>query len=400
MSSRTVKTVRLDGHDGVVDLHITDGVIARIEPAEDPDAGFDGGWAFPGFAESHLHLDKVHLLDRTGAGDLDAAVRETAQAKRDATVEDIRHRARRVIERAVGFGTTLIRSHVEVDPDAELRAWRALCELQTEYADTVELVLTPFAQNGTTASPETIDMLRRAIADGRGSVTSVGGCPYTDDDPAGHIRTLIDLAIEHDLDVDFHVDLDLEPEWDHLTLILDETERRSWQGRVSVGHATKLAALSPQRRAALTRRLADAGVTLTVLPSTDLYLEGRSTDRLWPRAVAPRLDHEGVRMTISTNNVCNAFTPYGDANLLRMANLYANLTHASTDDDMLGVWSMVTSGPERLLGRPRSLAVGQPATLVVLDAPDPVSAVREVRQPMAGFFVGRPTFTWDRPVLL
>ena len=80
----------------------------------------------PGLVEAHIHLDKALLDDRAPSveGTLDEAIRVTGEAKRGFTVEDIRARARRVLDMAVAHGTTVMRSHVEVDPIIELKAWR------------------------------------------------------------------------------------------------------------------------------------------------------------------------------------------------------------------------------------------------------------------------------------
>src|SRR3546814_10596035 len=65
----------------------------------------------------------------------------------------------------------------------------------------------------------------------------------------------------------------------------------------------------------------------TVLPATDLFLMGRGHDHNIPRGVTHAhtpLQH-GVTCSLSTNNVLNPFTPFADASLVRMANLYANI---------------------------------------------------------------------------
>jgi cytosine/creatinine deaminase len=36
----------------------------------------------------------------------------------------------------------------------------------------------------------------------------------------------------------------------------------------------------------------------------------------------------GANCTLATNNVLNAFTPYGDCSLTRIANLYANVAYS------------------------------------------------------------------------
>ena len=135
-------------------------------------------------------------------------------------------------------------------------------------------------------------------------------------------RTIFDIARRFDLDVDFHLDFDLDASRMDLDEVLRQTEAFRYGGRVAVGHVTKLSALPPSQLAAMARRLADAGVAVTVLPATDLFLMGRDHDHNVPRGVTPahRLMEYGVTCSLATNNVLNPFTPFGDCSLVRMAN--------------------------------------------------------------------------------
>src|SRR5205085_4264125 len=51
-----------------------------------------------------------------------------------------------------------------------------------------------------------------------------------------------------------------------------------WGGRVAIGHATKLSTMDVPKQKEWAKRLADAGVAVTVLPATDLFLMGRERD--------------------------------------------------------------------------------------------------------------------------
>jgi cytosine deaminase len=150
------------------------------------------------------------------------------------------------------------------------------------------------------------------------------------------------------------------------------------------------------------RRLADVGVAVTVLPSTDLHLGGRHQTHAVQRGVtaAHRLAAAGVNCSISTNNVLNPFTPYGDGSLLRQANLYANVCHVARPADLGLCLAMITERSARLLRhRDYGFAVGNPADIVILDCTDAASAVAELAQPLYGFKRGRRSFTRPRPVL-
>ena len=179
-------------------------------------------------------------------------------------------------------------------------------------------------------------------------------------------------------------------------------ERFKWGGRVAIGHVTKLSAASPEDFAKCARRMADAGVALTVLPSTDLYLMGRHMSHSVMRGVtdAHKLLHHGVNCSLSTNNVLNPFTPFGDCSLVRMANIYANICQVGSAHDTRECFNMITSRSARLLNLDDyGLEVGKPADLAVLDAESPEQAVAELSPVLYAFKRGRRTVTRAPAVL-
>lgn len=392
-----IDNVRLADGRSELSLLIKDGIIAAITPRSEVAAilsanqsadlsaemtryDAQGALLSHGFTDAHVHLDKAMLLGRCTIceGTLPEAVRLTAEAKRHFTGEDVYARATQVIEMAVRHGTQRMRSFVEVDPRAGLRSFHALKRLKSDWADLIDLQLCVFAQEGLTQEMETYNLIDQALALG-GDV--VGGCPYTDADPVAHVGLIFDLAEKYDIDVDFHVDFDLDPDNSILPTIIEQTVARGWQGRVAVGHATKFTAFDPVRRESLARQMAAAGIGLVVLPATDTFLNGDRADPMRPRGVAPAAEIAGfgAAVALATNNVQNPFTPFGDAALLRMANYYANVDQLASDAQMRAVFAMITTAPSQILRlRPFDLTVGAPADFVLLDAPSVEAAVRAV----------------------
>lgn len=287
---------------------------------------------------------------------------------------------------------------MEIDPRIGLRGFEAVKALKHDYAWAIDLLLCVFPQEGLTNDPGSEELLIHSLREG-GDV--IGGCPYTDTDPHAHLARIFDLAQEFDVDVDLHLDFDLDPSWSHLDEVCRQTERRNYQGRVAIGHATKLSALPPERMTAATAQLATAGVAVTVLPATDLYLMGRDATHNAPRGLtlAHRLAGDGVVCSVATNNVLNPFTPFGDASLLRMANFYANVAHASVDDFDICL-DLVTEQPARLMNLDDyGIRVGNPADLIVLETQDSRFAIAELPDIVMGFKSGRQTFARQRPTL-
>jgi cytosine deaminase len=165
----------------------------------------------------------------------------------------------------------------------------------------------------------------------------------------------------------------------------------------------KLSLLPPAEFERIARQLADAGIAVTVLPATDLFLMGRDQDHNVRRGVADanRLLDYGVNCSLSSNNILNPATPYGDCSLLRIANLYANVLQLDRPSELAQCFEMLTHSSARLLALDDyGFEPGRPADLAIFDASSPAQAIAEVAHPVAVFKAGRQTVRWHAPELL
>lgn len=389
-----------------VEVGVTGGRIAAIGPALGADAAetvdCGGRLLSPGFVETHIHLDKACTIDRCACEmqRFPALAMERMSAIKPAfTVEDVHARAAATLERCLLHGTTLMRTHAEVDPGVGLRGFEGVRALIAEYAWAIDIEICVMPQEGLTNNPGTEELMRAALDSG---ARVVGAAPNYDTDPAAQIRRVFDLARAYDLDIDMHLDSGASAERLDTLLVCELTERFGWGGRVAIGHATRLTVLPLPDFDRVARRLADAGVAVTVLPATDLYIGGRERDHRIERSVvdANRLVRAGVTCSVATNNILNAFTPMGDGQPMRQANLYANVVQQGMPDALRETWSMVTDGAARLMRRRQyGIAVGHPADVMLVDAPDPVHALRTVAPVLGVWKGGRRTVTRLPPVL-
>jgi cytosine deaminase len=293
-----------------------------------------------------------------------------------------------------------MRTHVELDPNVGLRGFEALRRLAKDYAWGLDLELCVFAQEGLTNSPVTDANLVAALKQG---ATVIGGAPGYDPDHAGQINRIFALAREFDVDVDIHLDVGYTTDDMDIFLVCDLAEEFGWGGRVAVGHGTKYASLPPSRLRELGKRLSDAGVAVSVLPATDLFVMGRHQEHSVMRGVADAnaLTACGVNCSLSTNNVLNPFTPFGDCSLVRIANLYANVVQRGTDEDLAVCFEMITDRAARIMGaKDYGIAVGNAADLVLWNAQSPAEVVSRIAQPLAAFKRGRRLFVRAMPDLL
>ncbi len=360
-----------------------------------------GNLLSPGLIETHIHLDKSRIMDRcTAAPDRGTDHMDRVSAvKPGFTQEDVYSRAQATVEQCVVNGASHMRTHAELDPNGGLRGFEALKQLADDYRWAIDIEICVFAQEGLTNVPETDANLVAALKDG---ATVIGGAPGYDPDHGGQIRRIFELAREFDVDVDIHLDVGPTTDDMDIHLVCDLAEQYGWGGRVAVGHGTKYSALPPGPLAELGRRLADTGVAVTVLPATDLFVMGRHQDHSVMRGVADAnaLLARGVNCSLSTNNVLNPFTPFGDCSLIRIANLYANVAQRGGGEELAECFEMLTNRSAKLLRRDNyGIAPGNPADLVVWNAHSGAEAVATIARPLYGFKRGRQTFSQSLPEL-
>src|SRR5712671_1599594 len=386
---------RLD--DGLLDIAVESGRIVAIGRAlaangESYDAG--GRLVCGGLIESHIHLDKSRITDQCPLpeGRRVNPVTMVAPLKPGWTVEDVYGRAEKTLHECLVNGTTRMRTQVEIDPGIGLRGFEAVRTLAADYRWAIDIELCVFPQDGLTNYPGTAELLVAALKQG---APVLGAAPRYDSDPTAQIDRVFALARDLDVgDSPAHMDV---------YRVLELTEQYQRGGRVVVGHMAKLSLLPPAELAAMARRLRDAGIAVTVLPATDLYLMGRERDHAVVRGVADAnfLSASGLTCALSSNNILNAATPYGDCSLIRIANLQANILQIAAPAELRDLFLMLTERSAKLLNlKDYGLTPGNPADIVVIDAATPEQAVAEIRPPLAVWKRGRRTVIRHPPELL
>lgn len=400
-----VKNARLvTAPETTVDIGVAGEKIAAIGAGLTADAEiFDaaGRLVCAGLVETHIHLDKSRIIDRCPLpeGRRVNPVTTVAPLKSAMSVEDIYARAETTLRECLVNGATRMRTQVEIDPAMGQRGFEAINALAAAYKWAIDIEACVFPQDGLTNYPGTEELLVEALKAG---APVLGAAPRYDSDPTAQIDRIFALAREYGVPLDLHLDVGDSTEHMDVRRVLELTEHYKLGGRVVVGHMAKLSLMPPAESAAMARRLADAGIAVTVLPATDLYLMGRDRDHDVRRGVADvnHLHAHGVTCSLSSNNILNPATPYGDGSLIRIANLHANILQVVGAAKLRELFLMLSEQSARLLNlKDYGLVVGNPADIVVIDATTPEQAVAEIRPPLAVWKRGRRTVTRQRPQL-
>jgi cytosine/creatinine deaminase len=375
-----IRRARIDDDAPLTDIVIDAGRIVALATDWDGTAGEEidvaGRAVVPGFIEPHIHLDKAmwHRARPPLAGTLEEAIRVTGELKSRCDRADMLARARRVLDMAVRNGTVAMRTHPDVDPIQQLLGVETMLELRDEYRDLINLQIVAFPQEGLIKAPGTLQLMEEALTLG---ADVAGGCPYnerTREDTEAHIDAVFALAQRHGVDIDLHADFaddTADTRFFATEYIARRTIETGYQGRVSLGHVTSLGSLPPVQLAPLVELLADARIHIVTLPATDLYLGARHDTANPRRGLTPlrALVDGGVNVAYSSNNVRNAFTPFGNADVLTIGNLLAHAAQFGTPAQQAQILAMGTVNAARAIGIQNGygIAPGRFADLVVLD---------------------------------
>ncbi|WP_025784043.1 amidohydrolase family protein [Sporosarcina sp. D27] len=398
MKTVLIRNARIRDDQDLQDIWIEEGIIQKIGSrlSEDADRVIDceGRVVLPGLIEGHIHPDKAFLEERKPniSGTLEEAIKNTGELKVQYTYEDVYRRSEKVLKWAIAKGTTVMRAHPDVDHIEKLLGVEVLLDLKEVYKDKIDLQIVVFPQEGILKSEGTLERMEEGIQMG---ADVVGGCPYNEktlEDSIRHLELVFDLAETHDLPLDLHVDFadhTEDPRYMLTERICDMTMERGMQGRVTLGHVTSLGSLEPEEASALFTKIAGAGITIMPLPATDVYLNGRNDKKNVRRGMAPVLQmlEHGVNVVFASNNIRNAFTPFGNANLLLIGYLLAETQFMGSAEQQRTVLDMITYNAAKCLGieGEYGIAEGKKADLVMFESQRLSDVIQD--QPIANFVI-------------
>ncbi|MDD2877171.1 MAG: amidohydrolase family protein [Acidiphilium sp.] len=373
-----------DGRSGL-DIGVRDGVIAAIEPNIVADAATTieaaGDLVAPPFIDCHLHLDSTLSLGQprlNQSGTLLEGIALWGELKPHLTVEAIHERARRLCMWSIAQGIGAIRSHVDICDD-RLLAVEALTALRDEMAPYITLQLVAFPQDGFLRYPKSRENLHRALAMG---VDMVGGIPHferTMAEGTESVRQLMAIAAERGLRVDMHCDESDDPLSRHIETLAGETIRHGMQGRVAGSHLTSLHSMDNYYASKLIPLIAEAGVSAIANPLINITLQGRHDTYPKRRGMTrvPELMAAGVNVAFGHDCVLDPWYPLGSHDMLEVASMGLHVAQMTGVAAMRACFDAVTINPARAMGlTDHEIAVGNPAHLIVLDASDPIEAIR------------------------
>ena len=355
------------------DVEVEGGRITALLPASANGATGDtvdlgGTLVLPPLVDGHIHLDKTLLglpwIPNQSAGntvsDRIAAERRVRAAR---TVPEF-ETGSNLVRQVVASGTLHIRTHVDVDNQLGLRNLHEVLKIREHFRDLVTIQIVAFPQSGILRSPGTQELLDEAIAQGAdlvGGLDPIG----IDGDLDAHLDAIFAIATRRGVGVDIHLHDGGEAGLAQILEIARRTEATGLQGKVAVSHAFALGSVSTDSVTLAADTLARAGVAI--------MSHGPGGATIPPLKL---LREHGVGVFGGSGNIRDAWSPFGNGDMLERAMLIGYRANFRHDEELALALDMVTAAAARVLDlKNYGFKVGGPADFVTVDATTLAEAV-------------------------
>lgn len=340
-----------------------------------------GDLVSPPFVDPHFHMDAVlsYGLPRINAsGTLLEGIGLWGELRETATVDEMVERALRYCDWAVSMGLLAIRTHVDTTPD-HLRGVEAMLEVKRRVAPYLDLQLVAFPQDGLYRTPTGRQNVVRALDMG---VDVVGGIPHferTMEEGADSLRDLARMAAERGLMWDVHCDETDDPMSRHVETMAREVTRHGLGGRAAGSHLTSMHSMDSYYVSKLLPLIAESGMTAIPNPLINITLQGRHDSYPKRRGLTRVKEMQAMGITVGWGQDCvlDPWYSLGTADMLDVAFMGLHVAQMTHPAEMARCFTMVTECNAAIMGLQNyGLKVGDQASLVVLDASNPIEALR------------------------
>jgi len=375
------------------DLHVDQGLFVAIVPADSQPAQprtvieARGALASAPYVEPHVHLDAVLTAGEprwNASGTLWEGIACWAERKATLSTGDVVSRAEEVLRWQVANGVLHVRSHVDVT-DPHLVALDALVEVRNRVRDVVNLQLVAFPQEGICSFPDGERLLEQAAIRGADVIGAIPHFEDTREDGVASLGIAVDIALRHGLAVDAHCD-EIDDEQSRFVEVLSTLAmRRGLRERATASHTTAMGSYNAAYSSKLERILRRSGINVVSNPLVSLHLQGRFDTYPKRRGLTrvAELLEAGVNVAFGHDDVMDPWYPLGTANPAQVAFVGAHAAQLTSPAQIAECFRMVTDRAADVLGLGEryGIAVGRPASLMLLPALDPFDVLRRQVRP-------------------
>lgn len=381
-----IRNVRATGWKDEVDILVgEDGRYAEIRAgiqksvAKVIDAR--GMMAAPTFVNPHMHFDKAYTVlggRESMVETLEDSIRIMHDIKRGYTAETVRLRAERAIRECVMYGTTKLRTNVDIDNMAGLVGLEGVLMAKDRCRDICDLQVAAFPQEGIFRNHGTERLMREAMDMGADVVGGMPAAEWLDDLARRHVDFVFEIAEEYGAPVDMHIDQSKDPFDRSLEYTAFLTLERGWGARVTGGHCTSLAYQSESHARKVMELVKLSGMNICTNTQTLAIMGVDQEPRTRGLTRIRELVELGVNVATAQDTICDGFHLYGTGDPLDYGLLAAYSAQFNTPRTARIVFDMLTKNAARIFSPKMEYGIklGNCADLNIIDAVNEQEALR------------------------
>lgn len=387
MSPKWINNVRLPWRDGLWQIAIADGKIARISaqpqhasPADESLDG-EGGLACAPFIEPHIHLDTTQTAGEPAwnqSGTLFEGIERWAERKAMLSYEDVKRRAMQTLKWQIANGIQFVRTHVDVS-DPSLTALKAMLELKAEMAPWITIQIVAFPQEGILSYPNGEALLEEALRLGADVVGAIPHYEFTREYGVESLHKTFALANRYDRLIDVHCD-EIDDEQSRFVETVAALAHRDGNGaRVTASHTTAMHSYNGAYTSRLFRLLKLSGINFVANPLVNIHLQGRFDTypkRRGITRVKEMLEAE-INVCFGHDDVFDPWYPLGTASMLQVLHMGLHVCQLMGYEQIDAGLDLITHNSAKTLQLSGyGIQTGNDASLIILPAESGFDAVR------------------------
>ena len=382
-----VKNIHINGREGLWQITIEDGKIARILPNEEQ-IDFSGdildgeqGIVYPPFVEPHIHLDATQTAGQPNwnqSGTLFEGIERWAERKSLLSHEDVKSRAWKTLKWQIANGVQHVRTHVDVS-DPTLTALKAMLEVKKEVAPWVDLQIVAFPQEGILSYPNGEALLDQAMAMGADVVGGIPHFEFTREYGVESMHIAFNIARKYNKQIDIHCH-EIDDEQSRFVETVAALALKYEMGdKVTASHTTAMHSYNNAYASRLFRLLKLSKIHFVANPLVNIHLQGRFDTYPKRRGVTrvKEMLKNKINVCFGHDDVFDPWYPLGTANMLQVLHMGLHVCQLMGYGQINDGLKLVTENSAKALGlQGYGVEEGNAANFIILPAENGFDAVR------------------------
>jgi len=382
-----VKNIHINGREGLWQIVIEDGKIARILPNEEQ-IDFSGdildgeqGIVYPPFVEPHIHLDATQTAGQPNwnqSGTLFEGIERWAERKSLLSHEDVKSRAWKTLKWQIANGVQHVRTHVDVS-DPTLTALKSMLEVKKEVAPWVDLQIVAFPQEGILSYPNGEALLDQAMAMGADVVGGIPHFEFTREYGVESMHIAFNIARKYNKQIDIHCD-EIDDEQSRFVETVAALALKYEMGdKVTASHTTAMHSYNNAYASRLFRLLKLSKIHFVANPLVNIHLQGRFDTYPKRRGVTrvKEMLKNNINVCFGHDDVFDPWYPLGTANMLQVLHMGLHVCQLMGYGQINDGLKLVTENSAKALGlQGYGVEEGNAANFIILPAENGFDAVR------------------------